>query len=259
MVLAVFVVLWFAVLFPIYRRKRAERVVGVSVGTFRHQLRVLRRSGKAKIRPANRLHGTYTSSVDIPPLVPAETPMRPAARPGDPSRQEEPDYMREPMASAWAAVRADELEPRSPSRFESGPGRYGPAERSGVASERERIVSIRAQRLREQRRRAARIRAQRRQAAAFAAVVVLTIVTLVVGLMPGMRWLLALSLIGAGATAAYLRALHAAYRKDRSPRLHSQVHYLPSPTYEAEEEWLGEAEWLGNAERRYGSRSRAAR
>ena len=230
MVLAVFAVLWVAVLFPILLRKRAERVVGVSVDTFRHQLRVLRRSGKAKIRPANRLHGPAFGPIEVPVLVPAETAIRPSVTEAvNEDYDSYPTSMGASMAASWAAVPAQAHDAYS---FETDGEPAGTSagvapRREGNPQDRERIVSIRAQRLREQRRQAARIRAQRRQAAVFAAVGLGGTVCILIGLASGLHLLLAAGLCAVAGTALYVRSLHRTYRNHSvASRPSSEVRFL---------------------------------
>jgi 4-amino-4-deoxy-L-arabinose transferase-like glycosyltransferase len=68
-VLLILAALWAALLLPPYLRNRSENRPADSIGDFRHQLRVLQRTGPASVRPANRLWGP-TPSHPVPPYSP---------------------------------------------------------------------------------------------------------------------------------------------------------------------------------------------
>jgi hypothetical protein len=82
--LAVLAVLWMAVLIPSAIRRHAHRQAATSMGSFRRSLRALRKTSSATISPANRLHG-LDAIHEVPVVVPAARPLRPAALQGDPS------------------------------------------------------------------------------------------------------------------------------------------------------------------------------
>ncbi len=82
--LAVLAVLWMAVLIPSAIRRHAHRQAATSMGSFRRSLRALRKTSSATISPANRLHG-LDAVHEVPVVVPAARPLRPAALQGDPS------------------------------------------------------------------------------------------------------------------------------------------------------------------------------
>ena len=70
MLLLILAALWAALLLPPYLRGRAENRPADSIGDFRHQLRVLERTGPTTLSPANTLRGPT-----IPQYVPP-TPRR---------------------------------------------------------------------------------------------------------------------------------------------------------------------------------------
>ena len=74
-VLLILAALWAALLVPPYLRNRAENRPADSIGDFRHQLRVLQRTGPSSVAPANRLWGPAPS---VPPYAPYAAGFRPA-------------------------------------------------------------------------------------------------------------------------------------------------------------------------------------
>jgi len=74
-VLLILAALWAALLVPPYLRNRAENRPADSIGDFRHQLRVLQRTGPSSVAPANRLFGPAPS---VPPYAPYAAGFRPA-------------------------------------------------------------------------------------------------------------------------------------------------------------------------------------
>ena len=78
MVLLILAALWAALLVPPYLRNRAENRPADSIGDFRHQLRVLQRTGPSSVAPANRLFGPAPS---VPPYAPYAAGLRPFGRP----------------------------------------------------------------------------------------------------------------------------------------------------------------------------------
>ena len=78
MVLLILAALWAALLVPPYLRNRAENRPADSIGDFRHQLRVLQRTGPSSVAPANRLWGP---SPAVPPYAPYAAGLRPGFRP----------------------------------------------------------------------------------------------------------------------------------------------------------------------------------
>ena len=74
MVLLILAALWAALLVPPYLRNRAENRPADSIGDFRHQLRVLQRTGPSSVAPANRLWGPSPS---VPPYAPYAAGLRP--------------------------------------------------------------------------------------------------------------------------------------------------------------------------------------
>jgi hypothetical protein len=84
-VLLILAALWAALLVPPYLRNRAENRPADSIGDFRHQLRVLQRTGPSSVAPANRLWGPTPA---VPPYAPYAAGLRPSglnARPLSPS------------------------------------------------------------------------------------------------------------------------------------------------------------------------------
>jgi hypothetical protein len=66
-VLLILAAIWAVVLVPPYFRRRSESRPADSIGDFRHQLRVLQRSGPMSVAPANKLR---VPSSPVPPYAP---------------------------------------------------------------------------------------------------------------------------------------------------------------------------------------------
>lgn len=90
MVLLILAALWAALLVPPYIRNRSEHRPADSIGDFRHQLRVLQRTGPASVKPANRLWGPASS---VPPYSPYATNRVAVGRRG-PAARVSPDVLR---------------------------------------------------------------------------------------------------------------------------------------------------------------------
>ena len=76
MVLVVLAIVWAAVLLPPLFRARAEGRPGDSIGSFSHQLHVLKRTAPTSVAPANSLSASVAVRRPAPAAVPA--PARPA-------------------------------------------------------------------------------------------------------------------------------------------------------------------------------------
>src|SRR3954451_8571273 len=76
-VLLILAALWAVLLVPPYLRNRAENRPADSIGDFRHQLRVLQRTGPTSVAPANRLWGP-AATPSVPPYAPYAAGLRPA-------------------------------------------------------------------------------------------------------------------------------------------------------------------------------------
>ena len=79
MVLVVLAIVWAAVLLPPVLRARAEGRPGDSIGSFRHQLHVLKRTAPTAVAPANSL--TAAAARRQPQVTPTRPAQAPSARP----------------------------------------------------------------------------------------------------------------------------------------------------------------------------------